>query len=105
LILYGSFALGSNRLPNLTAADKERFAAMKTLMKLGWGPDDPTFRQIFTSVLMPTATREQADHFNEPQRLSGSPEGAYSFCMFAMIAGYQSRWVAKWRRGYLTRGL
>jgi class 3 adenylate cyclase/pimeloyl-ACP methyl ester carboxylesterase len=76
LVLYGSFALGSNRRPNLTAADQERFAAMKTLMKLGWGSDDPTFRQIFTSTLMPTATREQADHFNELQRLSGSPTGA-----------------------------
>ncbi len=79
LILYGSFASGSNRRPNLTGADKERFAATKTLMKLGWGSDDPTFRQLFTSALMPTATREQADHFNELQRLSGSPEGAVRY--------------------------
>jgi pimeloyl-ACP methyl ester carboxylesterase len=28
---------------------------------------------------MPTATREQADHFNELQRLSGSPEGAVRY--------------------------
>jgi len=79
LILYGSFALGSNKRPNLTAADQERFAAIKTLMKLGWGSDDPTFRQIFTSVLMPTATREQANYFNELQRLSGSPDGAVRY--------------------------
>jgi class 3 adenylate cyclase/pimeloyl-ACP methyl ester carboxylesterase len=79
LILYGSFAVGSNKRSNLTAADHERFAAMKTLMKLGWGSDDPTFRQIFTSTLMPTATREQADDFNELQRLSGSPEGAVRY--------------------------
>jgi class 3 adenylate cyclase/pimeloyl-ACP methyl ester carboxylesterase len=79
LILYGSFAVGFNRRPNLTAADQERFAALKTLMKLGWGADDPTFRQIFTSSLMPTATREQADNFNELQRLSGSPEGAVRY--------------------------
>jgi class 3 adenylate cyclase/pimeloyl-ACP methyl ester carboxylesterase len=79
LILYGSFALGSNKLPNLTAADRERLAAIKTLMKLGWGSDDPTFRQIFTSLLMPTATREQANYFNELQRLSGSPDGAVRY--------------------------
>jgi class 3 adenylate cyclase/pimeloyl-ACP methyl ester carboxylesterase len=79
LILYGSFALGSNKRPNLTAADQERFAAIKTLMKLGWGSDDPTFRQIFTSLLMPTATREQANYFNELQRLSGSPDGAVRY--------------------------
>jgi pimeloyl-ACP methyl ester carboxylesterase len=79
LILYGSFAVGSNKLPNLTAAHHERFAAIKTLMKFGWGSDDPTFRQIFTSILMPTATREQANYFNELQRLSGSPEGAVRY--------------------------
>ena len=79
LILYGAFAVGSNKRPNLTAADHERFAAMKTLMKLGWGSDDPTFRQIFTSTLMPTATREQANYFNELQRLSGSPDGAVRY--------------------------
>jgi class 3 adenylate cyclase/pimeloyl-ACP methyl ester carboxylesterase len=89
LILYGSFALGSNKRPNLTAADQERFAAMKTLMKLGWGSDDPTFRQIFTSLLMPTATRQQADYFNELQRLSGSPDGAVRF--FETTAAFDVR--------------
>lgn len=79
LILYGGFAVGTNKRPNLTAADQERFAAMKTLVKLGWGSDDPTFRQIFTSLMMPTATREQSDAFNELQRLSGSPEVAVRY--------------------------
>ena len=79
LILYGGFAVGSNKRAKLTAADLERFAAMRTLTKLGWGADDPTFRQIFTSLMMPGATREQADAFNELQRLSGSPEGAVRY--------------------------
>jgi pimeloyl-ACP methyl ester carboxylesterase len=79
LILYGAFAVGFNKRPHLTAADHERFAAMKTLTKLGWGSDDPTFRQIFTSLMVPTATREQIDAFNELQRLSGSPEGAVRY--------------------------
>src|SRR4051812_9366868 len=39
LILYGGFAVGVNKNPNFSAADRERFAAMKTLMKLGWGAD------------------------------------------------------------------
>jgi pimeloyl-ACP methyl ester carboxylesterase len=76
LILCGSTAVGFNNRPNLTAAEKERFAAMKTLMKLGWGSDDPRFRQLFTSGMMPNATKEQADAFNELQRLSASPEVA-----------------------------
>lgn len=79
LVLYGGFAAGINKRPNTSAADRERWAAMKTLMKLGWGSDDPTFRQMFTSQMMPTATREQADAFNEIQRLSASPECAVRY--------------------------
>ena len=79
LILCGSFAVGFNHRPNLTAADKERFAATKTLVRLGWGSDDPTFRQLFTSSMMPNATKEQADAFNELQRLSASSEVAVRY--------------------------
>ena len=79
LILYGGFAIGSNKLPDVTAADRERFAAMKTLVKQGWGADNPAFRQIFTSLMMPAATKDQADPFNELQRLSGSPECAVRY--------------------------
>lgn len=79
LILYGGFAMGFNKRPNVSAADRERFAAIRTLMQLGWGADDPTFRQIFTSTMIPAATREQADAFNEFQRLSASPECAVRY--------------------------
>jgi len=79
LILYGGFAAGTNRRPNVTAADRERFAAIKTLVKQGWGADNPAFRQIFTFLLIPAATKEQADAFNELQRLSGSPECAVRY--------------------------
>ncbi len=79
LILYGAFATGAHKNPNVSAADRERFAAMKTLMKLGWGADEPTFRQLFTSVMMPEATKEQIDAFNELQRLSASAESAVRY--------------------------
>ncbi len=42
LILYGGFAEWRNKRPNLSDAGRERFAAIKTLTKLGWGADDPT---------------------------------------------------------------
>jgi class 3 adenylate cyclase/pimeloyl-ACP methyl ester carboxylesterase len=74
LILYGGFATGSKQ--QATAAERERQAAMITLVKHGWGADNPAFRQIFTSLLMPTANKDQADAFNELQRLSASPECA-----------------------------
>jgi class 3 adenylate cyclase/pimeloyl-ACP methyl ester carboxylesterase len=79
LILYGGFAVGQNKRDNLTAEARERFAAMKTLVRQGWGADNPAFRQLFTSSLMPTATKEQMEAFNELQRLSGSSEGAVRY--------------------------
>jgi class 3 adenylate cyclase/pimeloyl-ACP methyl ester carboxylesterase len=79
LILYGGFAVGLNKRPDVTAEALERAAAMKTLVKQGWGSDNPAFRQIFTSLLMPGATKEQMESFNELQRLSGSPEGAVRY--------------------------
>lgn len=79
LILYGGFATGANKNPNYSATDRERFAAMKTLMKLGWGADDATFRQLFTASMLPEATREQTDAFNELQRLSASAECAVRY--------------------------
>jgi pimeloyl-ACP methyl ester carboxylesterase len=71
--------VGQNKHENLTADARERFAAMKTLVRQGWGADNPTFRQLFTTSLMPTATKEQMEAFNELQRLSGSPEGAVRY--------------------------
>jgi class 3 adenylate cyclase/pimeloyl-ACP methyl ester carboxylesterase len=79
LVLYGGYAVGANKHPNLTEADRERLMALRTLVKVGWGSDDPTFRQIFTSSMMPSATREQAQAFNDLQRLSGSAEVALRY--------------------------
>src|SRR6516164_10519926 len=49
---------------------------MATLMRIGWGADNPTFRQMFTGLFIPGATHEQADIFNELQRKTTSPECA-----------------------------
>ena len=50
--------------------------AMTTLMRLGWGADDPSFRQMFTARFIPGATHEQADYFNELQGKTTSSECA-----------------------------
>ena len=49
---------------------------MLTLMRLGWGQENPAFRQMFTSQFIPDANKEQADWFNELQRISSSPADA-----------------------------
>ena len=46
-------------------------------MKLGWGQENPIYRQMFTSTSMPEATAEDMDSFNELQRVSASPENAF----------------------------
>ena len=75
LILYGGFAVGWSKRAR-SAAQKDEDAAMLTLMRLGWGKEDPAFRQLFTSQFMPGASKEQADWFNELQRMTVSPEVA-----------------------------
>jgi pimeloyl-ACP methyl ester carboxylesterase len=73
LILYGGFAQGRNKRAR-GAAEKDEDAAMLTLMRLGWGKENPAFRQLFTSQFMPGATKTQEDWFNELQRITVSPE-------------------------------
>ena len=68
---YGGFALGWNKRAR-SAAQKEEDAAMLTLMRVGWGKENAAFRQLFTSQFMPGATKEQADWFNELQRITVS---------------------------------
>ena len=73
LILYGGFALGGKKR---APAEKEMRDAMTTLMRLGWGADNPSFRQMFTARFIPGATHEQADYFNELQQKTTSSECA-----------------------------
>jgi pimeloyl-ACP methyl ester carboxylesterase len=75
LILYGGFALGWNKRAR-TTAQKEEDAAMLTLMRVGWGKENPAFRQLFTSQFIPGGTKEQADWFNELQRITVSGDVA-----------------------------
>lgn len=44
--------------------------------QLGWGRDNPAFRQVFTSQFIPDGTREQHQWFNELERQSATPENA-----------------------------
>jgi len=54
----------------------EEMEAITKLIGLGWGRDNPTFRQLFTTGFIPDATAEQMRGFNEYQRVSTSPETA-----------------------------
>jgi class 3 adenylate cyclase/pimeloyl-ACP methyl ester carboxylesterase len=75
LILYGGYAVGWSKRAR-SAAQKEEDDAVLTLMRLGWGKENPAFRQVFTSQFVPGATKEQADWFNELQRITVSGDTA-----------------------------
>lgn len=74
LVLYGGYARGKRRRGS--TRDVEQADALLTLMRDGWGQDNPAFRQIFTSLFIPGGTPEQIRWFNDLQRNTTSPENA-----------------------------
>jgi len=75
LVLLGGYAVGWRKRAR-TEAEKEAGEAMLTLTRVGWGQENPAFRQMFTSQFLPEGTKEQIDWFNELQRISASPADA-----------------------------
>jgi pimeloyl-ACP methyl ester carboxylesterase/DNA-binding CsgD family transcriptional regulator len=72
LVLYGAYARGVFRRDD---ADRESFyRAMIDLVRLEWGSDNPTFRQVFTSRFIPGGTDEQLGWFNDLCRKTLKPE-------------------------------
>jgi len=63
LILYGGYARGASRRHSPTA--EAAYRAMIDLARVGWGSQNETFRQVFTSRFIPGGTREQLGWFNE----------------------------------------
>jgi DNA-binding winged helix-turn-helix (wHTH) protein/pimeloyl-ACP methyl ester carboxylesterase len=74
LVLCGSYARGWMRRP--IPGEVERRNALMTLVRLGWGKDNPAFRQLFTTIYMPDGGPEHQQWWNELQRVSTSPENA-----------------------------
>ena len=70
LVLYGGFARGR------ATRDPEHARTLLSLVKQGWGQENPAFRQFFTSLFFPEGTPEQMQWFNDLQRITTSPENA-----------------------------
>ena len=73
LMLYGSFA----NWRGLSPEQRKLLLTLVELIRLGWGQENPAFRQVWTSLYIPDGTAEQWQWFNELQRISTSPETAY----------------------------
>jgi pimeloyl-ACP methyl ester carboxylesterase/DNA-binding CsgD family transcriptional regulator len=75
LILHGGYARGRRRRGS-EAAPQALDDAVIQLIEHGWGQDDASFRQFFTSQFVPGGTPEQQRWFNELERVSASPANA-----------------------------
>src|SRR5690606_4985933 len=74
MILYGGYAQGWRvRGEPAEIAARE---AMRTLVREGWGQENPAFRQLFTSRYIPGGTPEQMQWFNDLQRIATPPATA-----------------------------
>ena len=73
LVLYGTWARGRN-LRGEAAAEQSRL--MGELIRVGWGGTVPAFRQVFSSVYIPSAGEEQKRWYDELQQVSSSGEMA-----------------------------
>lgn len=72
LVLYGGYARGAMRRGS---PDAERFRrAMTDLARAGWGGDNATFRQIFTSRFIPGGSPAHLQWFNDLCRKTTSGE-------------------------------
>ncbi len=75
MVLYGTFAQG--RLTRSNTPDKrEEVELLLKLIELGWGQDNPQFRQLFTYQFLPDGTTEQLRSFNNLLRDSTSARNA-----------------------------
>lgn len=73
LIIFGGYARGWLHR-DLNEEEKKMEQFLIDMIKIGWGKDNPSFRQFFSSQLMPGASQEKIHSFNELMRISTEPE-------------------------------
>lgn len=74
LILYGAYAQGWARRGDPEHA--REFDSIVDLIRVGWGRNNPVFRQVFTARFIPEATDEQLAWFNELCLKTATPHNA-----------------------------
>jgi pimeloyl-ACP methyl ester carboxylesterase/DNA-binding CsgD family transcriptional regulator len=73
LVLYGTYARGRYRR---SESEAEQSRLLIDLMRVGWGGAVPAFRQVFSSIYIPSAREEQKRWYDEMQEASSSGEMA-----------------------------
>lgn len=75
LVLYGGYARGRFHR-DLTPEEMLQAETMINAIRVGWGQENPAFRQLFTTMMIPGGTEAQKDWLNELARISATPENA-----------------------------
>ena len=75
LVVHGAYARGWLQR-DLTEEQIEEEKLMIGLMRVGWGRENPAFRQVFAMQLFPDASAEHIHALEEQMRLSVSPKNA-----------------------------
>lgn len=75
LIVHGAYARGWLKR-DLSEEQIEEEKLMISLMRVGWGRENPAFRQVFAMQLFPDASAEHIRALEEQMRLSVSPKNA-----------------------------
>jgi len=78
LILYGGFTRGLLHRENVEK-QKEALELACALVRNGWGTDEESYRQFFTSQFIPDCDRELQHSLNEMQRKAATPQMAERF--------------------------
>ena len=75
MVLHGAYARGWLHR-DLTDQQREEEKLLIDLMRVGWGRQNPAFRQVFAMQLRPDATLEDLKAFDEQMLISTSSENA-----------------------------
>src|SRR5688572_29974467 len=64
LVLYGGYAVGRS-LRNMSPQEELERTLLLNLIRVGWGRDNPAFRQVFGTLFLPEGTPEQHQWFSD----------------------------------------
>ncbi|MEA5055042.1 MAG: alpha/beta fold hydrolase [Propionicimonas sp.] len=74
LVFYDSYAVGQrDTSPDALALSE----TLGQLVRVGWGRPEPTFRRVFTSLMIPEATEEQMRWLDDLQKVAASAETVF----------------------------
>ena len=67
LVLYGGYVVGRN-YRNITPSQQVEGALLRDMIRVGWGRDNPAFRQVWGTLFVPEGTPEQRQWFDDLTR-------------------------------------